>query len=82
MSFFMLGVDKKFKKDNKLLKLNLLLDWSKIKKHLKRIHKNDVNPKGAVVDATIIESAARPRKTIKIEEDRVESGESLEIVKR
>lgn len=39
MSFFMLGADKKLKKDNKLVKLNLLIDWSKVKKHLKRIHK-------------------------------------------
>jgi transposase, IS5 family len=170
MSFFMLGADKKLKKDNKLVKLNLLIDWTKVKKHLKRIHKNDINPKGgpkaydnlkmfkaillgqwhtlsdaeleealcvridfmlftgfeldddipdattlcryrnilihqgldkklfkeinsqleqlglklkeakgAVVDATIIESAARPRKTLNIENDREESGEPLAI---
>lgn len=170
MSFFMLGADKKLKKNNKLVKLNLLIDWTKVKKHLKRIHRNDINPKGgpkaydnlkmfkaillgqwhtlsdeqleealsvridfmvftgfdlnddipdsttlcrfrnilihngidkklfkeinsqleqlglklkeakgAVVDATLIESAARPRKTINIEEDREETGTSQEI---
>lgn len=170
MSFFMLGADKKLKKNNKLVKLNLLMDWTKIKKHLKGIHKNDINSKGgpraydslkmfkaillgqwhtlsdteleealsvridfmlftgfeldddipdsttlcrfrnilihqgldkklfkeinsqleqlglklkeakgAVVDATIIESAARPRKTISIEEDREETGKPVEI---
>ena len=36
MSFFMLGADKKLKKDNKLVKLNLLIDWTKVKKHLKK----------------------------------------------
>jgi len=170
MSFFMLGADKKLRKDNKLVKLNGLMDWSRIKKHLKQVHKNDINPQGgqkaydnlkmfkaillgqwhnlsdpgleealcvridfmvftgfelnddipdettlcrfrnkliekgldkklfkevnfqlerlglklekangAVVDATIIESAARPRKTINIEEDREESGDKVEI---
>ncbi len=170
MSFFMLGADKKLKKDNKLVKLNHLIDWSRIKKHLKKIHKNDVNPKGgpkaydnlkmfkavllgqwhslsdpeleealslridfmvftgfelnddvpdsttlcrfrnilihkgldkklfkeinnqleqlglklkkangAVIDATIIESSARPRKTINIETDREETENTVEI---
>jgi IS5 family transposase len=170
MSFFMLGADKKLKKHNKLIKLALLIDWSKVKKHLKNIHKNDINPKGgpkaydnlkmfkaillgqwhtlsdpeleealsvridfmvftgfdlnddipdsttlcrfrniliekgldkklfneinlqleqlglklekangAVIDATIIESAARPRKTLNIENDREETGTSVEI---
>lgn len=170
MSFFMLGVDKKLKKDNKLLKLNVLIDWSKIKKHVKQIHKNDVNPQGgrkaydnlkmfksillgqwhslsdpeleealsiridfmmftgfelnddvpdsttlcrfrnilikkgldkklfdeinsqleqlglklkkangAVIDATLIESSARPRKTLNLENDREETGEKLDI---
>ena len=46
MSFFMLGANKKLNNNNKLVKLNHLIDWSKIKKHLKKIHKNDVNPKG------------------------------------
>lgn len=170
MSFFMLGADKKLKKDNKLIKLSQLIDWTKVKKHLKQVHKNDINSKGgpkaydnlkmfkaillgqwhtlsdpeleealsvridfmvftgfdlnedipdsttlckfrniliykgldkklfkeinsqlehlglklekakgAVVDATIIESSARPRKTINIESDREESGKPLEI---
>lgn len=35
--------------------------------------------KGAVVDATIIESSARPRKTINIENDREETGKKPEI---
>lgn len=46
MSFFMLGADKELKKHNKLIKLDLLIDWSKVKEHLKRIHKNDIDPKG------------------------------------
>lgn len=166
----MLGADKKLKKYNKLVKLNLLIDWEKVKKHLRQIHKNDLNPQGgqkaydnlkmfkaillgqwhtlsdpaleealsvridfmvftgfdlnddipdsttlcryrniliakgldkvlfeeinfqlehlglklekangAVVDATIIESSARPRKTINIENDREETGKQLEI---
>jgi transposase, IS5 family len=170
MSFFMLGADKKLKKYNKLVKLNVLIDWSKLKKYLKEIHKNDINPrggrkaydnlkmfkavllgqwhtlsdpeleealsvridfmaftgfdlnddipdsttlcrfrniliakgldkylfneinfqleqlglklekaKGAVIDATVIESAARPRKTINIENDREETGTTVDI---
>lgn len=170
MSFFMLGADKKLKKYNKLVKLNMLIDWTKVNEHLKRIHKNDINPKGgpksydnlkmfkavllgqwhtlsdaqleealsvridfmaftgfdlnddipdsttlcrfrnilikkcldkklfkeinsqleqlglklekangAVIDATIIESAARPNKTINIENDREETGNKPEI---
>lgn len=170
MSFFMLGVEQRLGKDNKLLKLNNLIDWSKLEKYLRGIHKNDINSqggpksydnikmfkaillqqwhslseteleealslrldfmvftgfklgedvpdsstinrfrntlikkeldkvlfheinkqleqiglkveksKGAVIDATIIESAARPRRTIKIEKDREESGEKIEI---
>jgi IS5 family transposase len=166
----MLGADKKLKKYNKLVKLNMLIDWSKVKEHLKRIHKNDINPQGgpkaydnlkmfkavllgqwhtlsdaqleealsvridfmaftgfdlnddipdattlcrfrnilikkcldkklfkeinsqleqlglklekangAVIDATIIESAARPNKTINIENDREETGKKPEI---
>ena len=166
----MLGADKKLKNNNKLVKLNHLIDWSRIKKHLKKIHKNDINPKGgpkaydnlkmfkaillgqwhslsdpeleealslridfmvftgfelnddvpdsttlcrfrnilihkgldkklfkeinnqleqlglklkkangAVIDATIIESSARPRKTINIETDREETGKQVEI---
>ena len=44
-SFFMIGADAKFK-GNKLVKLNGLINWSGIRKHLIGIHKNDVDPQG------------------------------------
>jgi IS5 family transposase len=166
----MIGADKRLKDNSKLLKIHALVDWSRIKKHLIQIHKNDVNSQGgpnaydnvkmfkaillgqwhslsdpsleealslrldfmvftgfdliddipdystlnrfrniliekgldkvlfeeinlqleeiglkvqkaegAVIDATIIESAARPRKTVVIENDREETGAEAKI---
>lgn len=42
----MLGANKNLKKDNKLLLLSNLIDWNKISKLLKSVHKNDINPQG------------------------------------
>lgn len=46
MSFFMYGVNQRLKKDNKLVKISKMLDWSRIEKYLRKIHKNDVDPQG------------------------------------
>lgn len=46
MSFFMLGANKKIKETNKLIGLLKLLNWDRCRKHLKSVHKNDIDPKG------------------------------------
>lgn len=45
-TFFSIGLSERLGNDNKLVKLNKLLDWPKIKSHLKGIHKNELNPQG------------------------------------
>jgi IS5 family transposase len=46
MNFFSLGVEGRIKQDHYLIKLNKLIDWTKIEKELKGIHVNEINPKG------------------------------------
>jgi len=43
--FFIIGADKKIK-GNKIVNLNSLIDWSRIRKHLIRIHSDDIDPQG------------------------------------
>ncbi|MCF8054797.1 MAG: hypothetical protein K9K75_06275 [Deltaproteobacteria bacterium] len=42
-TFFTLGAQEKLK-DNKLLKLALLINWEALRKHLHGIHRNDTAP--------------------------------------
>jgi len=42
----MIGAEKRLNGNNKLLKVSALLDWSRIKNYLNKIHKNDINPQG------------------------------------
>jgi len=46
MSFFLLGANERIGNNNKLVKLNKLINWQSIAKHIKGIHKNEVNPQG------------------------------------
>jgi len=45
-SFFSYSVDQRIKKDNLLLKLNKLIEWSKIKNKLNKLYKKDIQDKG------------------------------------
>ncbi len=46
MSFFLLGANERIGKKNKLMKLSKLLDWSRVAKHLKGFHKNELHSLG------------------------------------
>ena len=46
MSFFLLGANERIGNRNKLMKLLKLLDWNRISKHLRGIHKNEIDPLG------------------------------------
>ena len=46
MSFFMLGASERIGKENRLLKLNELLDWEGIRKYLKGFHPSEGSPLG------------------------------------
>jgi IS5 family transposase len=46
MSFLVIEAKNRVKADNKLLKINKLIDWSWLSHKLKKIHKNDVEPQG------------------------------------
>lgn len=48
-SFFTIGAKTRLRKDNILLKLNKLIDWDRIARKLKGLHKNEVNPKGGPI---------------------------------
>lgn len=45
-SFFLSDAKIRLGEDNQLLKLDKLIDWQSLRKHLKGFHKNEVNPKG------------------------------------
>jgi IS5 family transposase len=45
MNLFMLGVEDKLN-DNRIIRLGKMIDWSKFRKMLTGVHKNDVDPKG------------------------------------
>jgi transposase, IS5 family len=45
MNLYMLGVEDKLN-NNRLIRLGKMIDWSKFRKMLTGIHKNDVDPKG------------------------------------
>jgi len=65
---------------NKLIEKNLDKKlFKEINYQLERLGLKLEKANGAVVDATIIESAARPRKTVNIEEDREENSLKIEI---
>jgi len=40
-SFFAYSVDQRIKKENLLLKLNKIIEWSKIKNRLNKLYKKD-----------------------------------------
>ena len=44
--FLCLEQIKKIKETNKLIGLLKLLNWDRCRKHLKSVHKNDIDPKG------------------------------------
>ncbi len=46
MSFFLLGANERIGQKNKLVKLSKLIDWHCISKHLRGIHKNEIDPQG------------------------------------
>lgn len=46
MSFLVMEAKTRVKKDNKLLKINLLIDWSKISGKLKNMYRYEINGKG------------------------------------
>lgn len=46
MDFFMYGAQKRIKKDNYLVRLDRLIQWSAVDKFLRGIHLNEENPKG------------------------------------
>ena len=45
MNLFMLGVEDKLN-DNRIIRLGKMIDWSKFRKMLTGVHKNDVDPRG------------------------------------
>jgi transposase, IS5 family len=45
MNLFMLGVEDKLN-DNRIIRLGKMIDWSRFRKILTSIHKNDVDPRG------------------------------------
>lgn len=45
-SFFSYSADQRIKKNNLLLKLNKLIEWSKIKNRLNKLYKKDIQDKG------------------------------------
>jgi hypothetical protein len=45
MNLFMLGVEDKFN-DNRIIRLGKMIGWSRFRKMLTGIHKNDVDPRG------------------------------------
>jgi hypothetical protein len=47
MNLFMLEVEDKLN-DNRLIRLGRIIDWSRFRKMLTGIHKNDVDPKGII----------------------------------
>jgi hypothetical protein len=42
-SFFMLGAQEQIGQNNQLIKLNQLIGWSKLRRYLKGLHKNEKN---------------------------------------
>jgi len=65
---------------NKLIEKNLDEKlFSEINKQLEKAGLKLLKAKGAVIDASIIESAARPRKVVNIENDREETGNKVKI---
>ena len=48
-SFFTIGAQARLGKNNHLLKLNELIDWNRIGRKLKGLHKNEVNSKGGPI---------------------------------
>lgn len=65
---------------NKLIEKNLDKKlFQEINQQLEKLGLKLEKANGAVIDATIIESASRPRKTITIEQDREESNAKIEV---
>lgn len=65
---------------NKLIEKNLDEKlFQEINHQLEKLGLKLEKAKGAVIDATIIESASRPRRTVNIEQDREESETKIEI---
>jgi len=65
---------------NKLIEKNLDTKlFQEINQQLEKLGLKLHKAKGAVIDATIIESASRPRKTINIEQDREESNTEIQV---
>ena len=48
-SFFSIGAHARIGKNNHLVKLNALIDWNRIARKLKGLHKNEVNSKGGPI---------------------------------
>ncbi|MBF0542731.1 MAG: hypothetical protein HQK91_14920 [Nitrospirae bacterium] len=46
MSFFMYRAEERLK-SNRFVSLRTMIDWNKIGKHLKGIHKNDITPENS-----------------------------------
>ena len=48
-TFFELGSTSKLGKDNKLVKLLVLVEWDRISNHLKGLHKNSIVSEGGPI---------------------------------
>jgi transposase, IS5 family len=46
MSLFILGAEERIGKENKLLKVGKFIDWSRVGRHLKGFHKNQIFDQG------------------------------------
>ncbi|MBF0542732.1 MAG: transposase [Nitrospirae bacterium] len=65
---------------NVLIKLGIdKVVFNEINKELERLELKVERASGAVIDATIVKSAARPNKVVNIEKDRQESGKEVTI---
>jgi IS5 family transposase len=65
---------------NKLIQKNLDKKlFKEINRQLEKLGLKLEKANGAVIDATIIESASRPRKTVNIEQDREENNTKIEV---